>query len=578
MKSRCVLLSVVLGLHTLVSAQTLVSTHKTITQDTTVAAVQRNSLTSQSVTASGQAVFSSKTGYVRILLSNDSGYDLLVYESTPLLAVDGIDNFSGVSIEAVDIPANLALTKVRVEIKNAELKNLSVDVSATNPSRSQQQQARTDRIALMNSNLRAQNALWTAGETSVSQMSYQEKKKMFGGKVLDRQGFEYYKDGIFELHSDSVVPTQHTTRGNASFVSSFDWRNRHGRNWITPAKNQNFPQECGSCTAFACVGNADAYTNLYYNQLLNLDLSEQALYCHSGPFGGSYKYDYIRDFGIVDEACLEYVAELFPYCFDSICLDPRENIKVGGYSMYDFADKTFDELKTLVIKSPVHISIGANWNHAMVLVGYKTIEMGDEIDGYGIIPAGHHLIGSDAWLVKNSYGTDWGVNGFGYITLNFYLPYTDIVSFEGNSVTSLNYTDANIICEDRDGDGYYYWGIGQKPAHCPACAPHEPDGDDSNPNLGPMDEYGNCAAITPMVVDFIDQSVSMSRPVTSCGDLNVQNVTIIRGATLTLQAAGNIYVKDVAVTGNSKLILEAAGEVIFTGDLDLDVGTEVEIR
>jgi hypothetical protein len=28
-------------------------------------------------------------------------------------------------------------------------------------------------------------------------------------------------------------------------------------------------------------------------------------------------------------------------------------------------------------------------------------------------------------------------------------------------------TLADIVCEDRDGDGYYYWGIGPKPSNCP---------------------------------------------------------------------------------------------------------------
>ena len=90
-----------------------------------------------------------------------------MYESSPLVAVNGIDNFSSVAMETVDIPSHLALTKIRAEIKNAELKNLSVDVSIINPSRTQQQ-IRTDRIALMNSNLRNQNALWEAGETPIS--------------------------------------------------------------------------------------------------------------------------------------------------------------------------------------------------------------------------------------------------------------------------------------------------------------------------------------------------------------------------------------------------------------------------
>jgi hypothetical protein len=158
----------------LLSAQMLVSVNNTITQDTLLTSIQRNSISSKTVIASGKVVFSSKSGHVRILLSDDYGYDLLIYESFPLVTVNGIDSFYNVAVETVDIPSHLLLKKIRVEIKNAELKNLSVNISSISPSRTQQQ-IRTDRIALINSNLRNQNTLWVAGETSLSQMSYEEK-------------------------------------------------------------------------------------------------------------------------------------------------------------------------------------------------------------------------------------------------------------------------------------------------------------------------------------------------------------------------------------------------------------------
>lgn len=71
----------------------------------------------------------------------------------------------------------------------------------------------------------------------------------------------------------------------------WDWRNRHGANdpsspyfddddsgftgWITPIKNQAEPTGCGSCSAFGTFGSFEAMINLYYNQHLDLDLSEQ---------------------------------------------------------------------------------------------------------------------------------------------------------------------------------------------------------------------------------------------------------------------------------------------------------------
>jgi len=71
----------------LLSAQTLVSVNTAITQDTVLTNFQRNSISSKTVIASGLAVFPSKSGYVRILLSDDYGYDLLVYESSPFTSL-----------------------------------------------------------------------------------------------------------------------------------------------------------------------------------------------------------------------------------------------------------------------------------------------------------------------------------------------------------------------------------------------------------------------------------------------------------------------------------------------------------
>lgn len=53
------------------------------------------------------------------------------------------------------------------------------------------------------------------------------------------------------------------------------------------------------------------------------------------------------------------------------------------------------------------------------------------------------------------------------------------------------YDDNDIVCVDNDGDGYYNWGIGPKPATCPNC-PDEEDCDDSSPLIGPYDDKYEC--------------------------------------------------------------------------------------
>jgi C1A family cysteine protease len=562
------------------SAQTLASVNKTINKDTLLTTIQGYSINSKTVVASGEAVFSSKSGYVRILLSDDYGYDLLVYESSPLVAINGIDNFNSMAMETIDIPSRLTLTTVRVEIKNAELKNLSVDVSVTNLLQTQQQ-IREDRITLINSNLRSQNALWVAGETSVSQMSFEEKKGLFGGRVPDLQGIDYYVGGIFEvIEINGIKPNRMVTSIKTStMVSKFDWRNRHGRDWNTSVKNQG---SCGSCWAFGAVGAVEGLVNLYYNQKIDLDLSEQQMVsctagsCYGGTGGGSQALSYIITNGVVNEACFPYTASDAP-C-SNICNSPAENIKIAGFQTFtpsSYSDPV-SELKKLIIQNGILSGRIGAWSHTMTLVGFGTVQAGDTVyngtsGGYSTpitIGANDPRIGQTYWIFKNSWGSWWGSDG-GYLyaisDIN-QLVYTRIAL---PPITSPNYTDADIICEDRDGDGYYYWGIGPKPATCPDCAPEEPDGDDSNPILGTMDEFGNCAIITPLVENMTtSQTWSMNR--TLC-----KNIAIQSGVTLIITATVFSSNYTITIQNGGKLIL--SGGTIDDGYVIVQTGSELTI-
>jgi len=588
------------------SAQVLVSVNKSITQDTLFATIQRNSISSKTVTASGQVVFSSNSGYVRILLSDNSGYDLLVYESTPLVATNGIDSFSNITMEAIDIPSHLALTQIRAEIKNAELKNLLVEVS-TNISKSQLQQTRTNKVALINSNLRSQNALWVAGETPISQMSFEEKKGLFGGNIPDLQGFEYYVGGIFEIMEDNGMrPDSMTTTSRATMVSKFDWRNRHGRNWNTSVKHQG---GCGSCWAFGAIGAVEGLVNLYYNRKIDVDLSEQQMVscsggsCSGGTGGGIQALNYIITSGVVNDSCFPYVASDVP-CTNK-CNSPTENIKISG--MQTFIPSSYSdpvtELKKLIIQKGILSGRINDWRHTMTLSGFGTVQAGDTIyegiagggdnDGKDpiIIGSSDPRIGVTYWIFKNSYGTGWGYDG-GYLYVIGNINQLVLTSIPLSPITSLNYTDANIICEDKDGDGYYYWGIGPKPATCPTCAPDEPDGDDSDPTLGPMDEYGNCRQITPLLGDIIttsqtwntNKTISNNVIIPSGVTLTITATAYFSTYTITVRCGGELIVSGGTIDdGNlvvqGKLTIQNNGKIILGSydNLDIELGAEFDI-
>jgi len=76
--------------------------------------------------------------------------------------------------------------------------------------------------------------------------------------------------------------------------------------------------------------------------------------------------------------------------------------------------------------------------------------------------------------------------------------------------------------------------------------------------------------------NFTNQTVTNSKTITGC-DINVQNVTVTNGATLTVKATGNINIQGVTVNNNSKLILDADGEVNIISDFEVQLGSGFEI-
>ena len=174
-------------------------------------------------------------------------------------------------------------------------------------------------------------------------------------------------------------------------------------------------------------------------------------------------------------------------------------------------------------------------------------------------------------MVKNSWGTSWGTNGYGYIFTGI----SDIYQLHSlnGAINSSLYNEDDVLCEDADGDGYYFWGIGPKPDNCPWWVPDEPDGDDSDILLGPMDQYGNIVPVNPSSdgVTHIYSTQTITADTVFC-----HNVIIHRDATLTV--TDNVYFHH-----GAKLIVHDGGTVNIDGgnvifaDMNLADGGRLKI-
>jgi len=174
----------------------------------------------------------------------------------------------------------------------------------------------------------------------------------------------------------------------------------------TPVKDQG---SCGSCWAFGTLGAMEAAYKKKYGT--TLDLSEQYLVsCNTlgyGCDGGWFAFAMCKSPGAILESCFPYKAVDAP-C--SYCSNPTRyylpsygsvstttsKIKQAIYTYGSVAAAVYVNSYFQAYKSGVFSGCGTgSVNHAIVLCGW------DDAKG--------------AWLLKNSWGTGWGLSGFMWI-------------------------------------------------------------------------------------------------------------------------------------------------------------------
>ncbi|MDR0789736.1 MAG: T9SS type A sorting domain-containing protein [Bacteroidales bacterium] len=530
---------------------------------------------------SGHVLLENPKSFVRVVLVDNNYNEYLVYESNYLLAdssyveIDKEFFETGYLQQITPLKVLIILEEATLYIdkfsfgQQSYLKSSIIETMSSELISNKHSQV-VDKI---NSLAEEEKILWVAGETSVSQMSYQEKKALFGGDTLPNlYGLDYYIGGIFEFpdNDTSVTPTNKST---SAIVDNFNWRNRHGRNWVTSVKNQ----VCGSCWAYSAVGVVEGLVNIYYNQLLNLDLSEHNIISctptvynsqgeianHNDCSGGHpyYALQYIKNNGIVNQSCCTTINN---NC-NNVCNNPSELIKVTNNNI--IYNPSMTQIKTSIITKGMLAAAIDNWKHSMLLVGYGTIKKGDMIANDVETPSqlqnilhkpiqdNNPNIGKTFFIFKNSWGTSWGGSGYLYIIANPSRIKT--LNYITTPIMRQGHTDADIVCEDRDGDGYYYWGIGPKPATCPNC-PDEPDCDDSNPMYGPYTPTYDCSILCENYV-YSDTTIEIKENQTWNYPLQFnKNILIKNGVTLTI-ANTMQFGEDVMIT------VEQGGKLIIDG-------------
>lgn len=194
-------------------------------------------------------------------------------------------------------------------------------------------------------------------------------------------------------------------------LSSQDWRQKGA---VTSVKNQ---QQCGACWAFASSAGLEGISQIKRGGTARSFSPQQLVDC-SGSYGNNgcgggtmvATYQYTRDNGITTYSNYPYQGQAGGCQYD-------QSNAFFTNSGYRSVANSASQLQAAVSLQPVTVAVEADQDaFQMYSGGVISSGCGTNID-HAITAVGFT---NSYWIVKNQWGTDWGVGGYVYIAKNNY--------------------------------------------------------------------------------------------------------------------------------------------------------------
>lgn len=233
------------------------------------------------------------------------------------------------------------------------------------------------------------------GETMFTDMTKSEMREYLGLVIPKDFKYNYVQN----------FTNEHQYKPRTDTPDIWNWEQQGA---VTPVKNQG---SCGSCWTFSTAGNVEGLWYLKHKELINFSM-QQLIDCDKSNFGCNGGWPYNAIDWLAKNGGMETLADYpqranytGPCQFD----EKKAKAQIQGYLNITHDENVIKD--ALYEKGPLSILLDftglfhyksgvaspllcSTWpDHALVLVGYGTKQ-------------------EDYWLIKNSWGPQWGINGY----------------------------------------------------------------------------------------------------------------------------------------------------------------------
>jgi len=223
-----------------------------------------------------------------------------------------------------------------------------------------------------------------------------------------------FRNGKFRL-AKTIKPHQRATVDFSTPTPvAYDWRKEGA---VGVIKDQG---QCGSCWAFAAVGNIEGQDfikhhtlqNFAEQQIVDCDVNGQDQGCNGGLPEGAFEY-VNQQGGLMLTSDYPYVAQ--DSTSGDTCNFDQTKVHVQVKS-YKFAPSQDEGIIATFLYQTGPLAIGINADPFQTYTSGIIDLDADDCDptqlDHGVTIVGYGASSEPYWVIKNSWGADWGENGY----------------------------------------------------------------------------------------------------------------------------------------------------------------------